>query len=141
MATAHVLFLSRRHVRNRVDSRMNLCGIVASVAVLALLLETSLARAGEPQEKQETGSVSIRRGQAVYQTSCLGCHGEKGDGNGPMARFISPRPRNFGEGKFRIVTTANAKPSDEDWMLVLNNGMPGSAMFSFAHLPDGDKRS
>ena len=35
------------------------------------------------------------RGQAFYLTNCVACHGINGDGNGPRAYFIFPRPRNF----------------------------------------------
>src|SRR5262249_55742499 len=57
------------------------------------------------------------------------------------ARFVYPRPRNFGEGKFRIVSTVNRLPTDADLMHVLNHGMPGSAMFPFAHLPEGERQA
>jgi len=35
------------------------------------------------------------RGQAFYLANCVECHGVNGDGNGPRAYFIYPRPRNF----------------------------------------------
>jgi mono/diheme cytochrome c family protein len=35
------------------------------------------------------------RGEAFYQTNCVTCHGAKGDGKGPRAYFINPRPRDF----------------------------------------------
>ncbi|MBI4693889.1 MAG: c-type cytochrome [Gammaproteobacteria bacterium] len=34
-------------------------------------------------------------GQAFYVQNCIGCHGIAGDGNGPRAYFIYPKPRNF----------------------------------------------
>jgi mono/diheme cytochrome c family protein len=80
------------------------------------------------------------KGKMVYVTHCAACHGDKGDGAGAMARFLYPKPRNFGEGKFRVVTTANAKPSDADLMQVINKGMPGSAMFPFGHLPETERK-
>jgi mono/diheme cytochrome c family protein len=36
-----------------------------------------------------------RKGEAFYLANCATCHGAKGDGNGPRAYFINPRPRNF----------------------------------------------
>jgi mono/diheme cytochrome c family protein len=38
------------------------------------------------------------------------------------------------------VTTANLVPSDEDLMRTLERGMPGSAMFPFGHLSEGDRQ-
>jgi len=87
---------------------------------------------------ESAGDQAVARGQELYTGYCAGCHGEKGDGNGPAARFLFPRPRNFGEAKFRLVSTSAAVPSDEDLQRVIRNGMPGSAMFAFGHLGDAD---
>ncbi len=35
------------------------------------------------------------RGNAFYLSNCVECHGAAGDGAGPRAYFIFPRPRNF----------------------------------------------
>jgi cytochrome c oxidase cbb3-type subunit III len=35
------------------------------------------------------------KGGEFFMKTCATCHGEKGDGNGPRAFFISPPPRNF----------------------------------------------
>jgi mono/diheme cytochrome c family protein len=34
-------------------------------------------------------------GRKFYLANCATCHGEKGDGQGPRAYFINPKPRNF----------------------------------------------
>lgn len=34
-------------------------------------------------------------GKTFYETNCATCHGLQGDGNGPRAYFIFPKPRNF----------------------------------------------
>ncbi len=39
--------------------------------------------------------VSVLRGEKVYQDYCVGCHGPVGDGNGPAAPHLVPRPVNF----------------------------------------------
>lgn len=36
-----------------------------------------------------------KRGGAFYTANCATCHGAKGDGAGPRAYFINPKPRNF----------------------------------------------
>ncbi len=38
---------------------------------------------------------SIQRGEAIFVERCAGCHGKKGDGKGPNALDILPRPRNL----------------------------------------------
>lgn len=37
----------------------------------------------------------VERGAAIYMGSCSACHGVTGDGRGPRAYFINPKPRNF----------------------------------------------
>jgi len=34
-------------------------------------------------------------GRQFYMNNCFTCHGREGDGNGPRASFIRPKPRNF----------------------------------------------
>jgi mono/diheme cytochrome c family protein len=36
-----------------------------------------------------------KRGGAFYTANCATCHGTRGDGAGPRAYFINPKPRNF----------------------------------------------
>jgi mono/diheme cytochrome c family protein len=40
-------------------------------------------------------------GRVFYNANCATCHGEKGDGKGPRAYFINPKPRNFLEPSVR----------------------------------------
>jgi mono/diheme cytochrome c family protein len=37
----------------------------------------------------------FKRGGAFYAANCATCHGARGDGAGPRAYFINPKPRNF----------------------------------------------
>lgn len=37
----------------------------------------------------------LKRGGAFYMANCATCHGARGDGAGPRAYFINPKPRNF----------------------------------------------
>jgi mono/diheme cytochrome c family protein len=68
-------------------------------------------------------------GKATYEKWCLGCHGEKGAGDGDAATHMLPRPRDFTKGVYQIRTTASGSlPTDADMMRVIENGMPGTAM-------------
>lgn len=42
-----------------------------------------------------------KRGGAFYLANCATCHGARGDGAGPRAYFINPKPRNFLEDAAR----------------------------------------
>jgi len=41
-------------------------------------------------------------GKVTYDKWCAGCHGVQGDGAGPSALRMLPRPRNFTLGLFRF---------------------------------------
>lgn len=43
----------------------------------------------------------LKRGSAFYLANCATCHGAHGDGAGPRAYFINPKPRNFTEATSR----------------------------------------
>ena len=76
----------------------------------------------------QTGA-SNERGKVVYDRWCASCHGETGAGDGDGARFMLPRPRDFTRGVYQIRTTKSGQvPSDEDLKLVVDDGMPGTAM-------------
>lgn len=37
----------------------------------------------------------VKKGEAFFMDNCATCHGKTGDGRGPRAYFINPKPRNF----------------------------------------------
>ena len=80
------------------------------------------------------------RGQKLYAKHCQVCHGEKGDGNGDAAYLLHPKPRDFTTGSFRLISTTNGTPTDEDLFRTITNGMPGSAMPSWDRLAEADRR-
>lgn len=83
----------------------------------------------------------LARGQALFARQCVICHGEAGDGAGQFAYLMNPRPRNFKPGKFKLSTTQNQIPSDEDLLRTISLGMPGSAMPPWGHLPQADLKA
>ena len=82
----------------------------------------------------------VARGKAVYERRCLGCHGAKGDGNGPLATFLEPRPRNFTLGSFKFRTTPSGSlPTDGDLYRTLTRGVRWTAMPTWHELPEKDR--
>lgn len=81
-------------------------------------------------------------GEAVYLRYCSGCHGVAGDGKGPAAVFLSPRPRNFTTGIYKFTSTpANSPPLEEDLLRTVTEGLRGTSMPSWRLLPLNERRS
>ena len=100
----------------------------------------------EPEEI-EFSSVSMPRsdewiayGKEVYERRCIGCHGVKGDGNGPAATFLyRQRPRNFTLGVFKFRSTKEPLPTDGDLLRTITRGVRGTAMPAWYELPLTDR--
>ncbi|QDV34076.1 c-type cytochrome [Tautonia plasticadhaerens] len=84
----------------------------------------------------EPGPLSA--GQAVYTRHCLHCHGITGDGEGPTADFLYPRPRDYRQGMFKFTSTDyGKKPTRDDLRRVIRHGIDGTSMPAFgAQLTD-----
>lgn len=78
--------------------------------------------------------VLLEGGYALYRKHCLHCHGVSGDGHGPTAEFLWPRPRDFRKGLFKFTSTTGTKPTRDDLRKTLRQGIPNSAMPSFEAL-------
>lgn len=57
------------------------------VLTVGLLLVAAGTVAGEERRERE--------GELLYRTSCLNCHGEAGDGNGPMREVLRVKPKDL----------------------------------------------
>lgn len=80
-------------------------------------------------------------GQAVYEQHCAACHGDQGDGNGPAAVWLYPKPRNFSAGLYKIQSTPSGSlPTDEDLYRSVTRGLGGSSMPSFSYLSEAERR-
>jgi cytochrome c oxidase cbb3-type subunit 2 len=101
----------------------------------------------EPQ-LMEAAQVSVPRseewiahGKQVYERRCQGCHGVKGDGNGPAAAFMqTDRPRNFTLGVFKFrLTPSGSLPDDGDLLRTVTRGVRGTAMPPWHELHEKDR--
>src|SRR5437879_4118104 len=101
--------------------RLLVCVVAAAIASVALAQ-------GPPVTQAEAALTPAQQsGQAVYDQHCAACHGVKGEGNGPAAVWVYPKPRNFTSGLFKIKSTPpGALPSDDDLFQTVTRGMAGS---------------
>ena len=94
------------------------------------------ARFGEDAEDRLLADLldhaRLEAGKRGYDRHCVGCHGEIGDGAGPAARHLEPRPRNFRKGVFKFTSTESGKPPlRSDIFQTITRGLSGSSMPPF----------
>jgi mono/diheme cytochrome c family protein len=49
----------------------------------------------DPATVMTPNSKLLARGEVLFKQNCSSCHGESGQGNGPAAGTLNPKPRNF----------------------------------------------
>jgi high-affinity iron transporter len=74
----------------------------------------------------------LKRGREVFKQNCVSCHGEKGDGKGPAAAALEPKPTNF------LDPQRMAELSPFQAFNTIRVGLPGTAMVSFPAFTDKD---
>jgi cytochrome c oxidase subunit 4 len=76
----------------------------------------------------------VAHGHELFTIQCVSCHGTSGQGDGPAAAALSPHPRNFTSAE----GWKNGRKAS-DIFKTLKEGLPPSAMPSFATLPVDDR--
>ncbi|MBI4442692.1 MAG: c-type cytochrome [Acidobacteria bacterium] len=89
-----------------------------------------------PTTHLESSDSLLQLGKQTYDRNCAPCHGVNGDSQGPAAYLLYPRPRDFTASRYRLVSTWDFAPTDEDLFRTISRGMPGSAMPSWSHLTE-----
>ncbi len=103
------------------------------LVVFGLLLAFIWAPA--PAQAQQKEGKELSRGRDIYNAACATCHGIKGDGNGPSAKWLDPRPRNFITGQFKWRSTPfGSLPTDADLERTIRVGVSGTEMFPFGNV-------
>jgi len=110
--------------------------------LLALTLPLAVSRADSmPDRRRPLSEADARAGRTPYLRECSRCHGERGDGAGPQARALDPPPRDFTQRPFKFRTTpAGQPPTTADILRTIQQGIPGTAMLSFAFLPEEERK-
>ena len=95
--------------------------------------------ASKTERDKYARELSLKHGQDVYMKRCVQCHGVSGDGNGPVAASLYPRPRDYRRGIFKFTSTPyGSRPRRDDLIATLDRGIVGTSMPSFSLLPRKD---
>ena len=102
---------------------------------VVLLLAASPARATPPDP------ALVQGGAKAFAKYCVSCHGIHGDGRGPTADWIDPRPRNFTTGTFKFRSTPSGElPTDADLERTIENGLNHTNMPHWRALTTRERR-
>ena len=102
--------------------------LVALAAIYCEGVAATDASMGAPSPKL------LELGKATFEKKCIACHGTEGRGDGEAAYLLYPKPRDFVAARYRLVSTWEGIPTDNDLYSTIWRGMPGSAMPSLDQL-------
>jgi len=80
-----------------------------------------------------TSAPDIARGAALFQQECASCHGATGDGKGPAAASLDPKPVVFQDRERARARSVMAL------FQVISQGVAGTSMVSFSRLSEQDR--
>jgi len=91
----------------------------------------------DPEERDQL----VAYGKTVYERRCIGCHGEKGDSQGPSAVFFETKPRDFTRGifKFRSTPGKDSLPTDADLFITVTHGLWGTPMPTWEEISERER--
>lgn len=80
-----------------------------------------------------SAAPDLRKGARLFQAKCAACHGAQGHGDGPLAASLDPKPTALSEPQRARERSLFALYQ------IISNGVSGTAMTSFASLPEQDR--
>lgn len=123
-------------------------GDALEVSLAAYIKEQSELWFGATSDRlRERKVIEVSRlaaGRKTYNAECAGCHGGDlapdvvpGDGAGPAARYMDPRPRNFRKGFYKFTATdSGQRPLRKDLYRTISYGLTGASMPHFKLLTE-----
>jgi cytochrome c oxidase cbb3-type subunit 2 len=131
--------------KREIGKSINLCwrNILFSTIVAVFVTMLCLNNIAIAQDKLEPVSEEeFKKGKDVYDKYCAVCHGEEGDGYGPLAHALYPKPRDFKKGQYKIRTNATGSlPTDADLIHVIYTGIHGTSMIPWDILEEEQIKS
>ena len=114
-------------------------------------LATALILFGGLLSPHGASAQDLEKGKAVYNSRCVICHGDQGDGMGLIGivhraqtsgLITAIYPRDFTAGVFKFRSTPSGQlPTNDDLMRIVTEGISRSGMPSHTDLAEGERRS
>jgi mono/diheme cytochrome c family protein len=114
-------------------------GLLALISVFSLF--TSCDDDHFREEKIFAGgkvvsSHTLNKGKSIYEEYCMACHGAEGNGKGVASKGMKVPPRDFTTGVYKFGRVGEGElPRDEDFFLILEKGLHGTAMLPWDLAP------
>lgn len=99
----------------------------------------------------QTSAQDLEQGKAVYDSRCVICHGDQGDGRGLIGVVhraqtngivVTTYPRDFTAGVFKFRSTpSGVLPTDDDLMRIVTEGISRAGMPSHTDLSEAERRN
>ncbi len=106
--------------------------------VLSIVVASPLLHAQTAGKTTREDGKDVFRGEQTYNRACTCCHGRAGDGNGPAARYLEPRPRDFRSGTYKFRSTPDGElPTSDDLFHTVKFGVPRTTMPAWEGLLTG----
>lgn len=156
IATAKALLVMLFFMGLRYDGQENNVTIFSSFVFLAIFVGLSgadlfyraelmparvdaseLAQSGEPVDVSKFTKPTpelLAQGKTLYAQQCATCHGPGGQGDGPAAAALNPKPRNF-----HVTDGWKNGRSLAEIFKTLTEGIPGTPMPPFSGLSPADR--
>jgi len=111
--------------------------VLADSSAFAMEIPLQAPRIIPPVDVMTAGVPSpdlLKNGQDLYRANCASCHGDNGQGDGPTAPTLNPKPRNF----HSLDGWTNGSKVSQIYK-TLQEGIPGRAMASYSYMPPLDR--
>jgi len=108
-------------------ARWAIAGIVMLLSIAPLLID-SVSGQTPPAKTPEM----LSKGKKIYQEKCASCHGARGNGQTPMAKILTPPPRDFTQP---LKNWAVSQGDPVKVFKAITEGIPNTGMVKFS-LPD-----
>jgi cytochrome c oxidase cbb3-type subunit 2 len=92
-----------------------------------------------PKPPRRTAALEAL-GASLYHARCASCHGDSGDGKGPMAVRLNVPPTNFAAGVYKLRSTPTGSiPTDGDLFTTITRGVHGTPMLPWSDLREEER--